>query len=112
MPADPVPDPLTWRPRVRVTAGEPAGRATLRATGVRVEQVLRLLAAGRSPADVLRDVGGLEPADVLACVAYAADVLAAAPAPPETLTLPPPAEAATLPPAPEPADAQTLPPAP
>jgi len=39
---------------------------------IRVSDVLDLLAAGLTPADVLHELPDLEPADVQACLRYAA----------------------------------------
>lgn len=48
------------------------GRPVVRGTRVRVADVLALLAAGASHADVLADYEYLEEDDILACLEYAA----------------------------------------
>jgi uncharacterized protein (DUF433 family) len=51
------------------------GKPTIRGMRVSVEQVLNGLAAGVPPEDTLEDTPLLEPDDIRACLAYAADVM-------------------------------------
>ena len=57
---------ITTNPAVMV------GKPTIRGMRITVEQVLRALAAKASVQDLFEDLPELEPADVQACVLYAA----------------------------------------
>jgi len=48
------------------------GRPAVRHTRIRVSDVLSLLAAGSSEAEILKDYPYLEPDDIRACLEYAA----------------------------------------
>lgn len=52
------------------------GKPTIRGTRITVEQILRKLAAGMSPEDIVRDHPHLSVEDIHAAQAYAADYLA------------------------------------
>lgn len=52
------------------------GKPTIRGLRISVEQILRALAAGVSPEDLLYDYPDLEPADISAAIAYAAERVA------------------------------------
>ena len=52
------------------------GKPTIRGLRISVEQVLRALAAGVPEAEILRDYPELEPADLRAALAYAANRIA------------------------------------
>ncbi len=52
------------------------GKPTIRGTRITVEQILRKLAAGMSPEDIVRDHRHLSVEDIHAAQAYAADYLA------------------------------------
>src|SRR6266852_4965652 len=101
-----------WRYRISrrpdvlpdVLSGEPS----VRDLNVLVRQLFVALARGSTPERILRDHPGLELADLHACFAYAAEVLAVA-APVRELSA---SEAETLPPQVVPADlAETVAPA-
>lgn len=66
-----------WKARIttdpNVLAGKPVGRGMR----ISVEHVLRALAAGVPQAELLADHPDLQPADLLACIAYAAETIAA-----------------------------------
>ena len=68
---------ITGHPRITVDPSILGGKPTVRGLRISVEQVLRALGNGVSPADLLRDYPELEAADVAACQAYAADRVAA-----------------------------------
>ena len=61
---------ITVNPNVLV------GKPTVRGLRISVEQVLRALAAGVSEEELLRDYPDLEPDDIRAVLAYAADRIA------------------------------------
>jgi uncharacterized protein (DUF433 family) len=63
--------------RIVVDPAVLAGKPIVRGLRISVEQVLRAKAAGISDDDLLRDYPDLEPDDIRACQAYAADVVAA-----------------------------------
>jgi uncharacterized protein (DUF433 family) len=52
------------------------GKATIRGLRISVEQILKALAGGVPPEDLLQDYPELEPADIHACFAYAAALVA------------------------------------
>jgi uncharacterized protein (DUF433 family) len=58
----------------RITVNSPvlAGKPIIRGLRISVEQVLKALAGGVSPDDLLRDYPELEPGDLRAVLAYAA----------------------------------------
>ena len=51
------------------------GKPTIRGMRLSVEQILNALAAGVPAEDLLEDIPLLEPGDIRACLAYAADVM-------------------------------------
>jgi len=67
---DPILERITVDPDVLV------GKPTIRGLRISVEQVLRALTAGVPEADLLREYPELEPADLRAALAYAADRIA------------------------------------
>ena len=58
--------------RIVVNSEVVHGRPAVRGTRVRVTDVLALLAAGASEAEIIEDYPYLTPDDVRACLAYAA----------------------------------------
>ncbi len=52
------------------------GHPTIRGTRITVETVLGFLSAGESQDEVLRQYPSLEPADIEACLRFAADLMA------------------------------------
>lgn len=52
------------------------GHPTVRGLRITVETILGFLSAGESPDEVLRQYPSLEPADIDACVRFAAEVIA------------------------------------
>lgn len=63
--------------RITVDPHVMLGKPTIRGLRITVEQVLRALAAGVPEHDILDDLPELEPADLLAVFAYAAEVVSA-----------------------------------
>jgi uncharacterized protein (DUF433 family) len=51
------------------------GKPIIRGTRIAVELVLDLIAGGSSEAEILDNYPGLTHADILACVAYAAEIV-------------------------------------
>lgn len=59
--------------RITFNPEQCGGRPCIRDMRIRVKDVLDLLAAGLSEADILADFPYLEAEDIRACLAYAAD---------------------------------------
>lgn len=59
--------------RITVQPGQCGGRPCIRGTRMRVVDVLELLANGATEAEILNDYPALEPDDVRASLAYAAN---------------------------------------
>ena len=62
--------------RITVDPNLCGGKPTIRGHRVTVQTVLEFLAAGDSTEDILEDFNFLEPADIKACLEFAADNLA------------------------------------
>ena len=58
--------------RITVDPNVRFGKACIGGTRITVGEVLEFLASGRSEQELLKDFPQLSPADVLACLAYAA----------------------------------------
>lgn len=58
--------------RITIRPEQCGGRPCIRGMRVRVIDVLELLAAGETPEAILADYPYLEPADIAACLLYAA----------------------------------------
>jgi uncharacterized protein (DUF433 family) len=71
-----MPDPGILKGRITVDPAILAGKPTIRGLRISVEQVLRALAGGVRSDELLQDYPDLEPDDLPACFAYAADLLA------------------------------------
>jgi len=61
--------------RITVDAKVMVGKPTIRGLRISVEQVLKALAGGVTTEELLQDYPELEQADILACFAYAADLV-------------------------------------
>jgi uncharacterized protein (DUF433 family) len=57
--------------RITVDPAKCGGRPCIRGLRIRVSDVLDLLAAGLTPAQVLGELPDLEPEDIAACLRYA-----------------------------------------
>jgi uncharacterized protein (DUF433 family) len=66
----------TEEPRITLNPSVLVGKPVIRGTRISVEHILGLLAAGWSEAEILADYPGLTHEDVLACLAYARDLVA------------------------------------
>ena len=66
----------TWKDRITVDPGVLVGKPTIRGLRISVEHVLRALAAEIPHAEILEDYPDLEPADLQACLSYAAELVA------------------------------------
>jgi uncharacterized protein (DUF433 family) len=62
--------------RITIDPGKAGGRPCIRDLRVRVQDILEMLAAGMTSAEVLREYPYLEPDDILAALAYAAAAVA------------------------------------
>jgi uncharacterized protein (DUF433 family) len=68
---------MTEASRIHLDPQVLAGKPVVRGTRLSVELILGLMADGWSEADILENYPGLERADIMACLAYARDCLAA-----------------------------------
>ena len=66
-----------WQDRITVDPAVLVGKPTVRGLRISVEHVLRALSNGVPEAELLADYPDLQPADLRACLAYAAEVIAA-----------------------------------
>ena len=60
--------------RITIEPGKCGGRPCIRSTRIRAVDVLGMLAAGMSEAEILADFPYLEAQDIRACLAYAVEV--------------------------------------
>ncbi|HEY1612173.1 MAG TPA: DUF433 domain-containing protein [Rhizomicrobium sp.] len=60
--------------RVTIKPGQCHGRPCIRGMRIRVSDVLEMLAAGSRETEILKDFPDLEPEDIRACLAYAANL--------------------------------------
>jgi len=60
--------------RITVNPEQCHGRPCIRGMRIRVVDILEMLAAGTAPEEILQDFPDLEPEDIRACLAYAADL--------------------------------------
>lgn len=59
--------------RITLETGKRGGRPCIRGLRISVYDVLEMLADGMSEAEIIDDFAELEPADIRACLAFAAD---------------------------------------
>jgi uncharacterized protein (DUF433 family) len=64
---------MDYQGRITLEPGKRGGKPTIRGLRITIYDVLRQLADGASETDILEDFPELEPADIRACLAYAAD---------------------------------------
>jgi uncharacterized protein (DUF433 family) len=64
-----------WRDRITVNPGVLAGKPTVRGLRISVEHILRAHSAGMPEGELLAEYPDLEPDDLRACLAYAADLV-------------------------------------
>ena len=65
---------MNWTARITVEPNICHGKACIRGTRVMVSVVLDNLAAGLSPAEIVRSYPSLQPDDIAAAMAYAAEL--------------------------------------
>lgn len=66
---------MDWRERIEIRPEVAAGKPVIKGTRLSVEFIITLLAQGKSEQDVLRGYPHLTHEDILACLAYASEVL-------------------------------------
>lgn len=66
---------MTDSPRITLDPAVLAGKPVVRGTRLSVDFIIGLMADGWSEADILRNYPGLVREDIVACLAYARDVL-------------------------------------
>ncbi len=64
---------MNYQDRITIEPGKRGGRPCIRGLRISVYDVLEQLAAGLSEREVLEDFPELEPEDIRACLAFAAD---------------------------------------
>lgn len=68
---------MTWQDRITLNPAVLAGKPVIKGSRLAVEFIVGLLAQGWSEPDVLRNYPGITREDILACLAYAQERLAA-----------------------------------
>ncbi|HOA61709.1 MAG: DUF433 domain-containing protein [Verrucomicrobia bacterium] len=66
---------MNWQTYITVDSGVLVGKPVIKGTRLAVEFILELIAEGWTEADMLRNYPGLTREQILACVAYAKDLL-------------------------------------
>ena len=66
---------MPWSERIVLDPEILAGKPVIRGTRLAVELILELLAAGQSAEEILASYPGLTREDVLACLAYASELV-------------------------------------
>jgi len=67
---------MKYRDRIECNPDVLLGKPVIKGTRIPVELILRRLAEGRTPEEIMRDYPGLEKEDILACLEYSAEVIA------------------------------------
>ncbi len=67
---------LDWKARITLNPAVLSGKPTIRGLRISVEHILRALSDGVPEVELLADYPDLETADLRACQAYAADLIA------------------------------------
>lgn len=65
--------PMSYRDRITIEPGKRGGKPCIRGLRITVYDVLEYLASGMTEAEILADFPDLEPDDIKACLAFAAD---------------------------------------
>ncbi len=68
---------MNWQDHITVDPGVLVGKPIIKGTRLAVDFVLELVSAGWSEAEILRNYPRLRREDILACVAYARESIAA-----------------------------------
>jgi uncharacterized protein (DUF433 family) len=66
-----------WKARITTDPAILGGKLIIRGLRISIEQILRALASGVPESELLADYPDLQPEDLRACQAYAADLIAA-----------------------------------
>ena len=66
---------MSDHPRIVLDPAILTGKPVIQGTRLAVDFIIGLLADGWSESDILRNYPGLTPADVVACLGYARDIL-------------------------------------
>lgn len=66
---------MNWRERIEINPAVLVGKPVVKGTRLAVEFILDLVAGGCSEGEILANYPGLTHEDVLACVAYAAEIV-------------------------------------
>ncbi len=64
---------MTYRERITMEPGKRGGKPCIRGLRITVYDILEYLAAGMTEQQILSDFPDLEPEDIKACLAFAAD---------------------------------------
>jgi uncharacterized protein (DUF433 family) len=64
-----------WESRIVLNPAVLIGKPTIRGLRISVEHILRALSSGVPESEILADYPDLEPDDLRACLAYAADLV-------------------------------------
>jgi uncharacterized protein (DUF433 family) len=64
-----------WQTRITLNPAVLAGKPTIRGLRISVEHILRALSSGVPESELLAEYPDLEPEDLRACLAYAADLV-------------------------------------
>jgi len=64
---------MNYQDRITIEPGKRGGRPCIRGLRISVYDILEQLAAGLSEREILEDFPELEPEDIRACLAFAAD---------------------------------------
>ncbi len=65
---------MDYRTLITVEPGKRSGKPCIRGLRITVQDILEYLASGMSQDEILADFPYLEPEDIRACLAYAADL--------------------------------------
>lgn len=66
-------NPMSYRERITMEPGKRGGKPCIRGFRITVYDVLEYLASGMTEQEILADFPDLEPEDIKACLAFAAD---------------------------------------
>lgn len=66
---------MSWQDRISVDPSVLVGKPVIKGTRLAVEFIVELLAQGWTEEEIFRNYPGVEHEDILACLAYASEVL-------------------------------------
>jgi uncharacterized protein (DUF433 family) len=66
---------MSWRDRIEINPEILVGKPVVKGTRLAVEFILDMVAGGCSEDEILRNYPGITHDDILACIAYAADII-------------------------------------